>query len=141
MDKATCQILSPPPFSYSHCSAQKKVKNTDVRVIWGYVYIGKASFLFFNILLFNLHNICMLPGSDGMEARLCEYNGRYYCEMCHWNDLMYIPAQILHNWDFEKRKVCWIIILKSFFISHWLYSCINLHYLTLNAETWWRRDG
>ncbi|XP_025087005.1 differentially expressed in FDCP 8 homolog A-like [Pomacea canaliculata] len=47
-----------------------------------------------------------ISGSDGMEARLCEYNGRYYCEMCHWNDLMYIPAQILHNWDFEKRKVC-----------------------------------
>ncbi|KAK7478600.1 hypothetical protein BaRGS_00030132 [Batillaria attramentaria] len=44
--------------------------------------------------------------SDGSEARLCEYNGRYYCELCHWNDLMYIPAQILHNWDFEKRKVC-----------------------------------
>lgn len=44
--------------------------------------------------------------ADGVEPRLCEYNGRYYCELCHWNDLMYIPAEILHNWDFEKRKVC-----------------------------------
>ncbi|KAL8609083.1 hypothetical protein ACOMHN_033676 [Nucella lapillus] len=44
--------------------------------------------------------------ADGVEPRLCEYNGRYYCEMCHWNDLMYIPAQILLNWDFEKYKVC-----------------------------------
>ncbi|XP_076471617.1 differentially expressed in FDCP 8 homolog A-like [Babylonia areolata] len=44
--------------------------------------------------------------ADGVEPRLCEYNGRYYCDLCHWNDLMYLPAQILLNWEFEKYKVC-----------------------------------
>lgn len=40
------------------------------------------------------------------EPRLCDYSGNYYCEMCHWNDTMVIPARVLHNWDFEPRKVC-----------------------------------
>ncbi|KAK2187636.1 hypothetical protein NP493_159g02083 [Ridgeia piscesae] len=40
------------------------------------------------------------------EARQCDYNGDYYCDMCHWNDTAVIPARVLHNWDFEPRKVC-----------------------------------
>ncbi|XP_071480007.1 differentially expressed in FDCP 8-like [Diadema antillarum] len=40
------------------------------------------------------------------EPRLCDYSGLYYCNLCHWNDLEVIPARVIHNWDFEPRKVC-----------------------------------
>uniref|UniRef100_A0A2K6GIT5 Differentially expressed in FDCP 8 homolog n=1 Tax=Propithecus coquereli TaxID=379532 RepID=A0A2K6GIT5_PROCO len=39
------------------------------------------------------------------EARQCDYTGQYYCGHCHWNDLAVIPARVVHNWDFEPRKV------------------------------------
>ncbi|KAI5276858.1 Tubulin Beta-3 Chain [Manis pentadactyla] len=39
------------------------------------------------------------------EARQCDYTGQYYCSLCHWNDLAVIPARVVHNWDFEPRKV------------------------------------
>ncbi|PNF39277.1 hypothetical protein B7P43_G16691 [Cryptotermes secundus] len=41
-----------------------------------------------------------------IEPRLCDYDGRYYCPMCHWNSTAVIPARVVHNWDFEKRRVC-----------------------------------
>lgn len=40
------------------------------------------------------------------EPRICDYNGLYYCPICHWNDVSMIPARIIHNWDFIPRKVC-----------------------------------
>ncbi|XP_053384754.1 differentially expressed in FDCP 8 homolog [Mercenaria mercenaria] len=40
------------------------------------------------------------------EPRLCDYSGNFYCELCHWNDNMLIPARVLHNWDFDEWKVC-----------------------------------
>lgn len=39
------------------------------------------------------------------EPRLCDFSGLYYCDFCHWNDTMVIPARILANWDFEPHKV------------------------------------
>ena len=39
------------------------------------------------------------------EPRQCDYTGSYYCELCHWNDSIIIPARVLHNWDFDSRKV------------------------------------
>lgn len=39
------------------------------------------------------------------EPRLCDYSGQYFCELCHWNNTMVIPSRVLHNWDFEPRKV------------------------------------
>ncbi|VDM39867.1 unnamed protein product [Toxocara canis] len=42
--------------------------------------------------------------SADCEPRLCDYNGRYYCPRCHWNDEWVIPARIVHNWDCEKYK-------------------------------------
>ncbi|XP_044283770.1 differentially expressed in FDCP 8 homolog isoform X2 [Varanus komodoensis] len=39
------------------------------------------------------------------EARQCDYTGLYYCSSCHWNDQAVIPARVIHNWDFEPRKV------------------------------------
>uniref|UniRef100_A0A915C3D4 Phorbol-ester/DAG-type domain-containing protein n=1 Tax=Parascaris univalens TaxID=6257 RepID=A0A915C3D4_PARUN len=45
-------------------------------------------------------------GSANCEPRLCDYNGRYYCPRCHWNDEWVIPARIVHNWDCDKYKVC-----------------------------------
>ncbi|KAK2143509.1 hypothetical protein LSH36_835g00037 [Paralvinella palmiformis] len=40
------------------------------------------------------------------EPRLCDYSGCWYCSQCHWNDHTIIPARVLHNWDFETKKVC-----------------------------------
>nr|XP_019779262.1 differentially expressed in FDCP 8 homolog isoform X7 [Tursiops truncatus] len=44
-------------------------------------------------------------GGVPSEARQCDYTGQYYCSRCHWNDLAVIPARVVHNWDFEPRKV------------------------------------
>ncbi|XP_068613420.1 differentially expressed in FDCP 8 homolog [Brachionichthys hirsutus] len=40
------------------------------------------------------------------EARQCDYTGQYYCSTCHWNDAAIVPARVIHNWEFEPRKVC-----------------------------------
>lgn len=40
------------------------------------------------------------------EPKLCDYTGLYYCSKCHWGDSSIIPARIIHNWDFQERKVC-----------------------------------
>ncbi|CAH1779563.1 unnamed protein product, partial [Owenia fusiformis] len=48
----------------------------------------------------------VLTYKTGPEPRQCDYTGGYYCDLCHWNDAMIIPARVLHNWDFEPRKVC-----------------------------------
>ncbi|XP_015602576.1 differentially expressed in FDCP 8 homolog isoform X2 [Cephus cinctus] len=44
--------------------------------------------------------------SSWVEPRLCDYNGLYYCQRCHWNTLAVIPARIIRNWDMEPRRVC-----------------------------------
>ena len=49
--------------------------------------------------------IFVLTESGYSEPRLCDYSGNYFCELCHWNDPMLIPARVLHNWDFEGWKV------------------------------------
>ncbi|KAI8041662.1 hypothetical protein M5D96_005927 [Drosophila gunungcola] len=40
-----------------------------------------------------------------VEPRLCDYSGLYYCPHCNWNDSNFIPARIIHNWDFSPRRV------------------------------------
>lgn len=58
--------------------------------------------------LAGLPDFVMLSLSTGgvpSEARQCDYTGQYYCSHCHWNDLAVIPARVVHNWDFEPRKV------------------------------------
>lgn len=40
------------------------------------------------------------------KARLCYYDGFNYCYECHDNDESFIPARIIHNWDFNKYPVC-----------------------------------
>ncbi|XP_022090178.1 run domain Beclin-1-interacting and cysteine-rich domain-containing protein-like isoform X2 [Acanthaster planci] len=39
------------------------------------------------------------------KARVCSYDGNYYCYECHKDDEAVIPARILYNWDFRKHKV------------------------------------
>ncbi|XP_024944228.1 differentially expressed in FDCP 8 homolog isoform X4 [Cephus cinctus] len=48
----------------------------------------------------------MCSESSWVEPRLCDYNGLYYCQRCHWNTLAVIPARIIRNWDMEPRRVC-----------------------------------
>ncbi|ELT95863.1 hypothetical protein CAPTEDRAFT_223563 [Capitella teleta] len=39
------------------------------------------------------------------KARVCTYNGGYYCYECHENETYYIPSRIIYNWDFTKHQV------------------------------------
>nr|CAD7597424.1 unnamed protein product [Timema genevievae] len=48
----------------------------------------------------------MLSENSWVEPRLCDYDGYYFCPNCHWNSTAVIPARVIHNWDFEERKVC-----------------------------------
>ncbi|XP_050533520.1 differentially expressed in FDCP 8 homolog isoform X2 [Daktulosphaira vitifoliae] len=41
-----------------------------------------------------------------LEARLCDYDGKYYCPLHHWNNLALIPARVICNWQFEQQRVC-----------------------------------
>lgn len=52
-------------------------------------------------------NLCRiyLVGGVPSEARQCDYTGQYYCGTCHWNDTAIVPARVIHNWEFEPRKV------------------------------------
>lgn len=51
-------------------------------------------------------NTCKRPlGLIFGKPRVCSYDGGYYCFECHENDEYYIPARIVHNWDFRKHKV------------------------------------
>ncbi|XP_014473569.1 PREDICTED: differentially expressed in FDCP 8 homolog isoform X2 [Dinoponera quadriceps] len=43
--------------------------------------------------------------STWVEPRLCDYSGLYYCQKCHWNSVMVIPARVIRNWDMEPRLV------------------------------------
>ncbi|KAK2578698.1 hypothetical protein KPH14_011665 [Odynerus spinipes] len=44
--------------------------------------------------------------SAWVEPRLCDYSGLYYCQRCHWNTSMVIPARVIRNWDMEPRLIC-----------------------------------
>lgn len=37
--------------------------------------------------------------------RYCEYLGKFFCPRCHSNELAFIPARILHRWDFTRYYV------------------------------------
>lgn len=52
----------------------------------------------FNTLFVNVE-------SAWIEPRLCDYSGLYYCQRCHWNTAMVIPARVIRNWDMEPRLV------------------------------------
>lgn len=40
-----------------------------------------------------------------LEPRKCHYSGLFFCKNCHWNNYSIVPANIIHNWDFEQRCV------------------------------------
>nr|XP_039252548.1 differentially expressed in FDCP 8-like [Styela clava] len=50
-------------------------------------------------------NPISVTGMGKEEARICDYNGQYYCPQCHWNDTSVIPGRVVHNWDFTPQKV------------------------------------
>ncbi|XP_023215463.1 uncharacterized protein LOC111618214 [Centruroides sculpturatus] len=86
-----------------------------------YVYTSENTDEFTKNLLSVLGKICPEKGQDqqnykchncecplGMiygEAKICSYDGYNYCSECHENDVYYIPAKIIHNWDFEMYPV------------------------------------
>ncbi|EGD74559.1 hypothetical protein PTSG_12367 [Salpingoeca rosetta] len=39
------------------------------------------------------------------KFRWCEYTGKYFCTSCHKQDKAFIPARIVHFWDFRRYPV------------------------------------
>jgi hypothetical protein len=39
-------------------------------------------------------------------AKICMYTKRYFCEECHHDETVLIPAKIMYNWDFRSFRVC-----------------------------------
>ena len=62
-------------------------------------------------------------GGERAEARLCDYSGQYFCEECHWNDLVVIPARVVHNWDFSLYRVR---ITEEICLSVCLFVCLHI---------------
>lgn len=60
-----------------------------------------------DLLFHSLIALCLFDVIGGVpsEARQCDYTGQYYCSTCHWNDTAIVPARVIHNWEFEPRKV------------------------------------
>lgn len=81
-------------------------------------------------------------GGVPSEARQCDYTGQYYCSTCHWNDTAVIPARVIHNWEFEPRKVpsASTDALVLLFCTHvtaersWMFISIILCVLRLNIK-------
>jgi run domain Beclin-1 interacting cysteine-rich containing protein len=50
---------------------------------------------------------CQTAISEGFFSapRYCEYTGKFYCQRCHSGKKYYIPARIVHNWDFSMQPV------------------------------------
>ena len=48
---------------------------------------------------------------------ICELDGRTYCEQCHLSQFAYIPAEIIFNWNFKKRKGEVTVCFSVFFCS------------------------
>ena len=71
------------------CSAELGI---NFFIAWGPALILPAKILYFT-------------ESGYSEPRICDYSGNYFCELCHWNDPILIPARVLHNWDFDGWKV------------------------------------
>ncbi|XP_032227359.1 sorting nexin-29 isoform X2 [Nematostella vectensis] len=46
-------------------------------------------------------NIGMIYG----EAKVCSYDGGYYCYECHMDEDHVIPARVIYNWDLRKHRV------------------------------------
>ncbi|KAM4716014.1 pleckstrin homology domain-containing family M member 1 [Anableps anableps] len=46
-----------------------------------------------------------LIGPSRGRARLCEFSGQYYCDICHKGDTTIIPSRLVHNWDLTQREV------------------------------------
>lgn len=75
---------------------------------------------------------------DLNSARLCHYDGRYYCYECHTgSDFLPIPARVLRNWDFTPKpvskvslqKICFLrtkpVLFNLFQINSMLYGFID----------------
>ncbi|CAN9508737.1 unnamed protein product [Ophioblennius macclurei] len=71
-----------------------------------------------------LAHLCTVPSEKGLDtqgfkcagcprqigpsrgrARLCEFSGRYYCDVCHSGETSVIPSRMVHNWDLMPRQV------------------------------------
>lgn len=51
----------------------------------------------FNFTIYNI--LCFFSFS------LCAFIGLYFCDTCMSNELISIPARIVHNWDFKPYPV------------------------------------
>lgn len=52
-----------------------------------------------------IYNFLYAEDNSSSEARLCDYDGQFYCPLHHWNNTALIPARVICNWEFEKKRV------------------------------------
>ena len=60
---------------------------------------------------------------------ICELDGQTYCEQCHLSQFAYIPAEIIFNWNFKKRKgevTFFFLSVFFFFLSALCFDCTGI---------------
>lgn len=80
--------------NFGHYLIYKSTVNYD-RLSWNNLNTS-------NIILLCIY---FLEDALSLEARLCDYNGKFYCPLHHWNYTAIIPARVICNWEFEKKRV------------------------------------
>ncbi|XP_066541033.1 differentially expressed in FDCP 8 homolog isoform X3 [Hoplias malabaricus] len=88
-DEPNLRVLLEHRFSKEKSKSVKQTCDKCSTIIWGLIQTWYTC-----------------TGGVPSEARQCDYTGQYYCSSCHWNDSAIIPARVIHNWEFEPKKVC-----------------------------------
>lgn len=64
------------------------------------------------------------------RVRYCEYSGKYYCSSCHENEMFFIPAHILQNWNLSRFAVSKF----SYRLLEEIYSEPLFNIMTINPQ-------
>lgn len=100
---------------FSFYSQGRRKRQVSISIEYTFCYIPELVPLYKCVYICLQHNrllieadpyISHLTENSWIEPRLCDYDGQYYCPTCHWNSTAVIPSRVLHNWDFEERRVC-----------------------------------
>lgn len=83
-------------YKCAECQSYIRIRNLKVSP-------GNLLNLYFYNFIYKL--FLFLEDSLSLEARLCDYDGKFYCPLHHWNYTAVIPARVICNWQFEKKRV------------------------------------
>ena len=92
-------------FLYELIPLCEKLDSILIKCVYICEVLAHIQYIVFLLRLLKIYILLKLSGGERSEGRLCDYTGQYFCEECHWNDHVVIPARIVHNWDFTTYKV------------------------------------